>query len=632
MSLALQSVTPITVHDPKVVQQDRIYPVLKGGQEVLYKQFVSTNVASTSVGFHCPPPSSHVYVDRCVHLRMPCRLKITANTLTGQNLQNVVMLQPGCFSLRSFPIQRAMETVLMTINTQSMSVNIGDVISAFEHFNISSKAKAIDKSKCATYPCGMSQNFKDLVPGAVSTAAATGAVQSGVRSPLSQNDSAPSQGISKGAPFCIVLNPANSNNLIDAGGVIIDFVSTEALWLSPLYFGDACENDAAFFGVTGMDFTFNFVGNAANRMIAIDGVSNGAWIVNGGATPEQNARSSTMTIQWAFNSSGWNGLSTLAFSYGSTAQPTLLFQYITPQLVDRGSAMQKVLNYPMYTVVRYPVDQTSVAALGFSTTNGNLTESYTTQLYSSTNVQLNTIPSKLYVFARQQNQGLQLNPYSPDSFMRLHPGTFNIQWGSRAGLLASASIEQLYDISVNAGCTLSFADWAGIGQASSWLGVKLAGTTNGWGQVVINGQYYGTGTVFALDPVDLGLDSVDAPGKLEQITLQINGGYDNVANCSFTPTFYVVAISPGLFTLFNGQASMLIGVLNSNDILNSHKNSESEFHSYKDTKNIYGGNFLTDLKSDLKHLRKKVPQASMSGAGLSGGVQVSRTALKDRLM
>ena len=618
MSLALERVNPVTLHDPRVVQQDRIFPVLKGGQEVLYKQFISTSVSSSTCTFHCPPPSSHVYVDRRVHLQMPVRLKITANvagaagsTLFAGSGGTGYLVQPQLCQLRSFPVQRAMETILMTINNQAMSVNIGDIISALEHCNMSSKLKAIDFSKCAAYPCGMSQNFADF-------AAANGTL---IRSPLSTNDTVPSQGISKGAPFVVVTNTQCTLGAVPAGGIVIDFVSTEPLFLSPLYWGDCECDDSAFFGVTGMDFTFNFVGNAGNRMIAIDGVTSGAW------TTEATARSSSVTIQYGFNQVAWTGLSSAAFSY-SQNQPTLFFQYITPQLVDRGSAMQKVLNYPLSVVQRYPVDYMSMSALAYNAAP-NATESATAQPMNSVNVQLNSIPTRLHIFARAQNQALQLNPFYTDSFLRLAQGgsPLNLQWGNRSGLLASASIQQLYDISVRSGCTLSYADWAGLGQASGAL------TSATWASNVPGGHYYGTGSIMVIDPIDLGLDSVDAPGKLEQITLQINASYQNVSNAPIVPTFYVVAISAGLFTLFNGQASSLIGVLNSNDILNSHKNTEAQLHNYQQARNLYGGNFLSDLKQNLSGLKKKAKAMPMdaAGAGISGAARVSRTALKDRL-
>ena len=36
--------------------------------------------------------------------------------------------------------------------------------------------------------------------------------------------------------------------------------------------------------------------------------------------------------------------------------------------------------------------------------------------------------------------------------------------------------------------------------------------------------------------------------------LQVQVDYENVSDAAITPTLYVVAISQGLFTLYNGQA------------------------------------------------------------------------------
>ena len=571
MSLAIEKVQPVTVHDPRVVQQPRVYPVLKGGEQVLYKQYTTTNVGSGSINFHCPPPSANLYVDRRVHLKVTCAL-----TLEGTGLvDNQYILTPGKFAIRSFPLQKSMETVQMTINNQSMSINIGDILSALEWFNISRKLRVVDFSKCATYPCAMAQDFSSINGSARSSlAVASASVLDS--SPHCQN-------------FTVTANPQVTSN---AATATLNFTSCEPLFLSPLYWGDCANDDSAFYGVKTMDFVFNFNANAANRMIAIDGSA----LVSGG---ESGARgSSTINASVVYSS------------------PTLLFQYLTPQLVDRGSAMQQVLNYPYYNIERYPKEDAGPWTVPDATTGA-----LTSLGVNSTNVQLNSIPSKIYIFARANNTQLQKNPYSPDAFLRLD--SLNLQWGNRSGLLSSASREQLYDIAVRAGLTMSWADWSGDAQPR--------GLVADYGKATTAGHYRGCGSVMAIDPIDLGLDSIDAPGKLDQITLQVNCNFSNISTFTIpSVTMYVVAVSPGIFTLFNGQASSLIGVLNSNDILHSHEQSASKMFSYSEARNMYGGNFLNDLRSNLKHL-KASKKASGSGASASGGARVSRQSLAARL-
>ena len=185
---------------------------------------------------------------------MPVRITIPiiASGLTA----STYLVSAGGFGIRSFPLQKAMDTVQMTINNQSMSINIGDMLSALELYNGSAKLKGIDYSKCATYPC-MCQNFVDL---ALSN-----------RSSLNQFSSSLDQDIPHGGQYTVLATSAISGNASPATN--IDFVSTEPLFLSPLYWGDAAGDDSALYGVKTMDFIFNFNSNAANRMIAIDPTS-----------------------------------------------------------------------------------------------------------------------------------------------------------------------------------------------------------------------------------------------------------------------------------------------------------------------------------------------------------------------
>jgi len=593
MSLALERINPITVHDPRIIQSDRTFPVLKGGEQVLYKIYTTTNISSSSITFHCPPPSANLYVDRRIHLRVPVR--VTVPVIASGLINSTYVVSNGGFAIRSFPLQKAMETVQMTINNQAMSINIGDILSALEHYNSSLKLNSIDYSKCASYPASLCQQFGDI--------------RGLSRSPLLPNSMSAHMNVPRSAPFTAVTNAVTSGNATGAT-VVIDFVSCEPLFLSPLFWGESSLNNSGFYGVKTMDFTFNFVGNAGNRMIAVDPY---LLYTAGDVT---GTRDDTVACAATFNS--FNP----AFSYSTEAVPALLFQYITPQLVDRGNAMQQVLNYPFSNIERYPNDSGTVpTAVASGLPTGQQT------VINSSNVQLSSIPTKIYIFARANNTQMQLNPFSPDCFMRLD--SLNLQWGNRSGLLAQASRQQLYDISVRAGCTQSYADWAGLPQAAN-IGADRADFTAGKQIGLVTQQYYGTGTIMAIDPVDLGLDSVDAPGKLEQITLQINGTYAWLGNTVPNGvTQYVVCVSAGVFTLFNGQASSLIGVLNSNDILNSHAQSGAQMLNYFDTKQVYGGGFLSDLASNLKHL--KVKKAKCAGGAVDGGRAIARGSLRDRL-
>jgi hypothetical protein len=144
--------------------------------------------------------------------------------------------------------------------------------------------------------------------------------------------------------------------------------------------------------------------------------------------------------------------------------------------------------------------------------------------------------------------------------------------------------------------------------------------------------------------------------------LQFQAEVENIAPDPIQPTLYVVVVSQGIFSLYNGQASSLVGVLTSDDILECHKQTGHHMLTYSDVQRMYGGNFLSKLANNLRKIWRKVgpvvkkgiklaadygPQAlqvaeilglgeqDMGGVRArgvrAGGAKMSRKKLKDRM-
>ncbi len=555
MSLTVsEKLNPVTVWDPRTVAMPMVYPVVKGGSDVLYKAFTTTSISNSSINFSCPPTSQNVWVDRRVHIQMPVRITVQATGMPA----GALLFNPNQVAIRSFPVMKSLDTMQLTLNNQSVSVNISDIMSAVEHFNIDRKLKAIDYSKCPTYSCSQSQEFYDLF-GAT-------------RSPMSLYGDGLDDLASASFPFTIV----SQTNVAGLATSTIDFISTEPIFLSPLFWGAFCHDDSAFYGLRTFDMTLNFL-NTANRMLALDNVSVGVPFAP-----------TTITSTMSFSNFS------PAFSYAQS-QPYLLFQYITPQLADKGANLSKVFNYPYFNIDRFPTDVPSIAAGASSQ-------------ISSNNIQLNSIPSRMYIFARNTNASLYATPFLTDTFLAIE--NISIQFGNRSGVLASASKRQLFDLSAKNGCNLSWQQWSGEQLNSPALASAGFGTAAK--------QYAACGSILCLDMIDIGLESLDAPGKLAQLMLQINVNVKNVSKAAILPTLYVVCVSQGLFSIFNGQCSSLIGVLTSNDILNSHAETGHHMLTYEDVRVINGGNFLSGWKTKLLDIWKKVkPYAKLALKGVN---------------
>ncbi len=311
-------------------------------------------------------------------------------------------------------------------------------------------------------------------------------------------------------------------------------VLTEPLFLSPFLFGQG--DHSGFIGVQNMDFTFN-------------------W-------------NSDLTRIWSHATGSGSTISSITVSFG---QPALIFKYITPQL---EMPIPMHVEYPYYVVDRYPTDYgSSVAPLA-------------TAQISSSNIQLQSIPKRMYIFVRRSNSDQDYT--TTDSFFAINSITIN--WNNRSGLMSSATQQDLYNISKKNGCNLSWAQWGGgITNGQVPQSYLLSGTSNtGIGLV---------GSVLAIDfASDIGLADDLSAGVNGTFQLQLTLSTTNLNPVeSIPPTLYICTVSEGTFTIENNRSIAQIGVLSRKDVLNS-----SFIHNWQSAPqyqgNFLGGNFFGDVK------------------------------------
>jgi len=397
--------------------------------------------------------------------------------------------------------------------------------------------------------------------------------------------------------YTSVVNPtvAGTGANVTLSNVVINAVLTEELWLSPLLF-DNCEAP----GLTGIkNMNFNFSLNT-----------------NLGAALWSSATQSGSTSRTITN---------IAVTFPST--PSLLFRFITPKLLDM---YQPEPVYSLYNVERYTTDLKSVAAYPAPPV-----------VYPTQNIQVNSIPNKIYIFARQQNADQTFN--STNSFLAI--SNVSISFDNRSGIMASASQSQLYQCSVRNGLQMTWSQFCG-GPVWSFGPTGTPGTT-GVGL---------TGSVLCLDPaLDFGLNSVSSNGILSNINLQINVTLQNMNSVSaLNATLYVVLVSEGSITIANGNVIKQIGVLTRDDVLNA-KTSDYTVEDLKSSA-YSGGSFLSTIKDIGRFVKdNKVVSRALGaygksgapysevagigssiadalGAGVVGGKRVHKRALRRRLM
>ncbi len=336
------------------------------------------------------------------------------------------------------------------------------------------------------------------------------------------------------------------------------FIVVEPLFLSPFLFGGSEHN--GFYGVQTMDLNFTLAAN--------------------------------LSRVWSHSSAG-NTFSSVDVTIGGFENPQLLFNYITPSPL---MPIPMVMSYPYYAVTRFP-----------TTISNSITAGSEFQV-TSANIQLNSIPRRIYIYARRSNSDADYGTTDTFAFMR----SISVNWNNNSGLLSGATAYDLYRMAVNNGCNLSWMQWSE--HVGSVLCIEMG--------------------------KDIGLQSgLESPGSLGTYQLQLTA---NMINTNATETIafslYVVVISEGVLMIEQGRAVTELGIVSKKDVLEA---ASSPFINYKNLMQTEGGSwwsgisdFFTDkvgpaVKSALPYVKDAI-DFGKTVKSLVGGVNVGGCTRRGR--
>jgi len=294
-------------------------------------------------------------------------------------------------------------------------------------------------------------------------------------------------------------------------------------------------------------------------------------------------------------------------------EPRLLLQYLTPHPSDLLPS-RNVL--PYYELPRY---LTSVAPIVAGATSRIV----------SSSLQLNQVPDKLYIcVSRAIDQRLNTDA---DSFLPIN--SISINWNNAAGILSSATRQDLWRMSVENSINMSWAEWSGETTLPSTAadGVSTIQTC---------------GPILCLEfGKDIELrDDYYAPGSLGNFNLQFT--MEVLNNTAVTTSNYqlmVIVQNSGVFSLERGVSSSYLGILTKSDVLEA---SRGKAIAYSDAIRMVGGGKVGDF---FKRVASKLGDAGMAalpalkdiaigalkkkvGMGQSGGKRSSDMgSMEDRL-
>jgi hypothetical protein len=556
MSLAYIPQLPIKVIDPLLETADVLgTAVVQGPSMINYKQFSSTSISASSIGFTCNPPSASTLVDRLQYVSIPVRLTMTGRCISsnGAFVAPTSLLNINHDALRKLPIQSALETLQCTLNGDSITQNSSDIIHALSGYYETDELRNGVFSMAPSMR-DQSANYEDLVGFERNPLASWGDSQ--------QGSSEPRGAFSK---MKIVSNVAVASTTGAGSAVtaIVDCVITEPLYMSPFYIGCQDGDKQAFHNLTDFSANFNFLSQAGYRM----------WSHSAGAV----ATSGANTIKTVIDSIGvqFNNFSP-AFSFmGADATPQMYFKYLSPNMLSNTKLGPLIpQSYPYFDVNRYVTD---IPLLTYAAGN---------TVVQTNNVQLSTIPRKIYIYARPSNNSLQTRADLTDSYFGIE--NISVQFENSSALLSSANKKQLYLIDQKNHNGVSYNQWSAEGVYVNDFVNKVP--TSG------NPLCIDLGTQLPL------MDASLAPGVNGSFNLQIavtlrnhNSGlqWDTVPF-----SLYLVTVQEGVLTIASaGSAQHQIGIISKEDVLMAQEQAGVSYNRAAE-----GG----DLWSSLKNLGSNV--------------------------
>lgn len=574
------------------------YAVEKGGSNVTYSDIDAISASNTSHTYNVIVPSETTIIDRRVEWGATIQFRLNfvgvppGDGPAGSATQPYDLVQYGFASaLCAFPLHSCATVVSATINNNTISQNMDDVLQPMIRFG---DRKRVHKYNGVTPT--MPDNYLNYNDGL-----------NGINNPLGSFNNAEkvSDYQARGSFQLLGINQTGYSTTTNdtvyrgTGGNVSLWVTArfvEPFMMSPFIFAHEKQNSQGFYGIQNLNFKMNMNPNAR--------IWRQAQITNLYSPAPVNIPIPTVQIDDYLNS-------------------RLTFCYLTPHPEDLLPA-KNVVGY--LEMPRYITPGSMLIPAG--TVSG--------QIQSQT-LQLNQVPDKLIMFARRKN----LTVAKSDSFLPITSIALN--WNNASGLLATASQQKLWLMSVENGIQQSWLEWSG--QAHNYNA-----TVNGG--VPVSPYPAMTvplvGGILALDfAKDIQLtESYYAPGSLGTFQLQVRMTLFNQSTVDLAASEYeivIITLNSGCFVCERGTSSTYTGILTKQDVLDA---SSKQPYFKSDVERCVGAGLMDNLKTVVGHALHKHGKhhgagftdesegGAMSGGGPSGGGESGgkRHKMKDRLV
>lgn len=489
----MSQIEPVLVRDNILSCEDRIkYGVFAGGQSVTTQQFPATSASASQIVATIQVPSTNVVMDRRVIVKY--QMVVTGTTATPNGGNPITYGPGGNMVLAPFPLAQNTTNISIQLNNTTVSQTTAQLLDPL--------LRCLEKDVLAEWSGSAPTKLDNATPyNATNTAWASSAWQSYEQAvdtycpprgafPITCTQNAVVAANTAAAPFTFVVNCA------------------EPLICSPFLYGDDAESEAGIFGVSQI-----------NVNMSLD------------STCKRAVRNSLIN-----NDPQFNGTITIT----NVQYNNVVFEcrFLSPP----ASALLPMTNIvPYSSTVNYATTLNAPCASGASAS------------ITSSNVQLNTIPDKVFLYVKKSLNEQTIR--DADCYGSITG--ISITFNNNSGLLAGASPQALWKMSREAGCLQSWLEFSGLATYST------AG-------VVTPAQVGTVGSVLVLDfgrHIQLQEDWYSA-GSIGSFNFQVQVNYTNNTGVAFTsPQLNVAFLSSGVFATTNGQSAAYIGVLNKDEVV-----------------------------------------------------------------
>ncbi len=569
--------TRTKVLDPRILQQEPVYKIEQGAQNVSYQKYQPNNASINTLSYNINPPSSKVITDRIIKydgsFLLASDVELDTSSAGADTTLEEYKGQPFLsFGLNStlidHPLNHCFETTQVQINNVAINNNTGNNFDILK-WMMNDPNDGLQKGTPSRLELYQNYSGSSLFPNSnmqgISQANLHEAPPNGafegvvfcdhIGNPLSGDGVYTVNNVSyayrNGAPVTCDSDGAitGTEQILTTYKVFIKLTLVERAFISPFIFNETHDAQTGLYNISKLDISHNL--KQPTGLIKID--TNSAFFSDG-----TNSLSLKKIETSYLNNNPWKNLS-------------LNMTYRTPSIWEKP---------PEINTVPYTEYQT------FKTTRTvNLQKGQKTSITSDNKVN-STIPNMILIAVRPSSYSSDENMYF-NSINRI-----SIDYGNTSSILNTASKQELYEMSYKNGVKMTRAMWYGHAMQNmvNYDDARYT-TSRGAGTVPLVG-----GFVAIVPGVDFPLDNDLSGGVGLSMNFNVTVEFENqLSDVLDSVEIVTIFVNSGFIMCAEGNSSIQLMPITRQEVVDTTVDMDGVLSNV-----MVGGSFFGKIGSFLK--------------------------------